>query len=638
MSITAAEFLSRLAVSSCFLAVTTLAIRFLLNRLQIRTSAVHTAVWTLALLQGFILAQCHVEIPWYEPQDNPIRLWAGPQAEVSQARGADSAETRALPVQQSNITDWSGYALFAWALVCGLILCCWCADYLRFVFREDSHKCDRDEWNAEWETVNRDSRVAAAIPLHISQNVGPLLYRRPFGYRVVVPYRLWTSVTASQRKLILRHELAHFERCDVWWSLLANLAALPHWFNPLAWYAARRLEQSLEWACDDKTRVFGDQQQTDYASTLLALGEYSAASTPKFATAIDGSELGGRIRRLLSNRRDGEKLSSRTLVVLAALTFIGIHLFRVDLVAQQTKGDGGLTDAHARLALLSIPGERILDPSVLSQSDADRLTLIGPLITDDELKRLADRTDLRSLRLFDTKVKGPGLRHLSSLNGLEQLVLAGPHVTDDWLESLPRLSGLRRMTISQTNVTTVGLQHLRRFPKLRTLDLRYSDFGDEALAVLEHLPNLRALYLGHTHVGDKTLARLRFTPKLTQLELKHTQVTDQGLRNLSHVPNLRYFSLASPHVKGPGTANLKYTERLQELQFVGENVSDVWLHSIPTLKALYWFQLHSTSVTSAGLKPVGSWTKLEDLYLTRCPAIEDDVTAPPEWPQPPENH
>jgi len=595
-------------------------------------------VWSLVLLQGFALANVHIEIPWYETPEATLHSSSKLEAGVQLGNVAHAQETRELPVLKTNNTDWAAYLFMAWIAVCGLLLFRWCMDYVRFVLRENSPECDCDEWNTEWETVKSNCRVSARITLHISQHIGPMLCRRPSEYRVVVPYKLWKSATTSQRQLILRHELAHFQRGDVWWSLIAHVAAIPHWFNPLAWYAARRVEQSLEWACDDKTIAFKCQRQTEYASVLLAISEYCSSSVPKCVTGINGSELGGRIRRLLSDSWKRDKLSSRTLAVLVAVVLLGGQLFRVDLVAQQPKAVDGVaqqqkadeikrTDEEMRLLHLMHAGKRVYDPTVLSETEEDDLALTGPLITDDELIRFLDNIGVDKLTFFDTKVTGPGLQHLNKLIYLEELVLIGPEVTNEWLANLPDLPALRRVTICQTNVADSGLLHLKRFPKLKTLDLRYTDLHDAALGVLEHLPNLRHLYLGSTQVGDDALANLRFTPGLTRLGLKHTEVTDEGLEQLRHVPYLVYFSLASRRVKGPGTANLKYLKRLGQLQFVGENVSDEWLRGIPALTELYWLQLYGTSITSAGLKPVGAWTKLEKLYLSNNNKIDDEVTA-----------
>ena len=97
---------------------------------------------------------------------------------------------------------------------------------------------------------------------------------------------------------MMRHELAHYQRYDVWKSLLAHLAALPHWFNPIAWLAVQRIEMCSEWACDDIVSRTGRDWSTNHAKALLMIGEL-ACQQPAWTAAASGGRLSMRIRRIL---------------------------------------------------------------------------------------------------------------------------------------------------------------------------------------------------------------------------------------------------------------------------------------------------------------------------------------------------
>ena len=75
---------------------------------------------------------------------------------------------------------------------------------------------------------------------------------------------------AMRRREVLTHELAHVERGDYAARLLAALVCAIHWFNPLAWMAARRLRDEQELACDDVV-LAGGAEPSDYAAHLLAV-------------------------------------------------------------------------------------------------------------------------------------------------------------------------------------------------------------------------------------------------------------------------------------------------------------------------------------------------------------------------------
>lgn len=75
----------------------------------------------------------------------------------------------------------------------------------------------------------------------------------------------WGSVRI---RATLAHEYAHIVRRDCLTQLLADLAVAVYWFNPIVWYARRRMATERERACDDLVLSVGVQPER-YASVLL---------------------------------------------------------------------------------------------------------------------------------------------------------------------------------------------------------------------------------------------------------------------------------------------------------------------------------------------------------------------------------
>ncbi len=71
-------------------------------------------------------------------------------------------------------------------------------------------------------------------------------------------------------RIVLAHESAHFLRGDLIWNLLAEVAVILYWLNPLAWRLRTYLRSESEFACDDLLLEKG-MGAKQYARELVAL-------------------------------------------------------------------------------------------------------------------------------------------------------------------------------------------------------------------------------------------------------------------------------------------------------------------------------------------------------------------------------
>lgn len=172
----------------------------------------------------------------------------------------------------------------------------------------------------DWRQAAEDSARALALrrvpTLAVSQEIpGPAVVggTRPM---VLLPPDVLTAPPAH-RTAILDHELAHVARRDILvtraWALLRAL----HWYNPLVWWAARRLDLAAECACDDAALRRGLSPR-DYAAMLVA-----TLRTPTRAGAI-GAGFGAapvveRVRWLASRRAGSAMARAERWLLLAAL-------------------------------------------------------------------------------------------------------------------------------------------------------------------------------------------------------------------------------------------------------------------------------------------------------------------------------
>jgi beta-lactamase regulating signal transducer with metallopeptidase domain len=111
----------------------------------------------------------------------------------------------------------------------------------------------------------------------------------------------------ARRRVVLLHELAHVRRLDLATRALAQAARAIHWFNPLVYLAARRLDAERERACDDLVLAAG-MRASEYAAHLveIARGISAARRWGAWAAAVpmaEPSRLEDRVHAILDAAR-----------------------------------------------------------------------------------------------------------------------------------------------------------------------------------------------------------------------------------------------------------------------------------------------------------------------------------------------
>jgi len=104
---------------------------------------------------------------------------------------------------------------------------------------------------------------------------------------------------AERLRIVLLHELAHVKRQDCLTHVLAQVACAAHWFNPLAWVAARHVRTERERACDDLVLASGTHGP-DYADQLIEVARVMRAG--RFPAVLAGASLAMAHRSQLEGR------------------------------------------------------------------------------------------------------------------------------------------------------------------------------------------------------------------------------------------------------------------------------------------------------------------------------------------------
>lgn len=88
---------------------------------------------------------------------------------------------------------------------------------------------------------------------------------------------------------ILKHELTHYKRRDIWYKLMLLLANALHWFNPCVWIMLREAATDLELVCDDIVAKNGDTAtRKAYSETILASIRHQKMADTSLSTNFYG--------------------------------------------------------------------------------------------------------------------------------------------------------------------------------------------------------------------------------------------------------------------------------------------------------------------------------------------------------------
>jgi len=113
---------------------------------------------------------------------------------------------------------------------------------------------------------------------------------------------------------IIRHELTHYKRKDIWVNLWIVIVSAIHWFNPFVHLMAKAVRTDCEMACDEAVVASNDVEwRKGYGETIIGFVGMSGAKTPTLSvltTSFFGASK-ERMKRRLSVIMDTKKKDRR---------------------------------------------------------------------------------------------------------------------------------------------------------------------------------------------------------------------------------------------------------------------------------------------------------------------------------------
>ena len=319
---------------------------FILRR---HSAAVRGLVWSLAIVGCLIVPLFSLTLPQWEvgvlpatPEGLEVDRWidsrqaaTSPVPIVSRplpSTAASSVQTAPTPVQPKPVTSESSapqlstsrtsLASLHWTV---WLTVCWVGGMLFLLVRLIVGI------GAVWHISIRSNAFSISIPQMHPGWKRPVSVRLSDSTTVPMVWGFFRPVILlptdadnwqpDRQRAVLLHELAHIQRQDWLMQTIAHITCAMYWFNPLLWFAVRRMQAEAEGACDDHVLNAG-YQSTDYAQHLVDIVRNIKATGIAKRSAVAmarSSKIEGRLRTVLAENRNRRPVT-KIAVAIGVLT------------------------------------------------------------------------------------------------------------------------------------------------------------------------------------------------------------------------------------------------------------------------------------------------------------------------------
>ena len=146
-----------------------------------------------------------------------------------------------------------------------------------------------------------------------------------------------SSISETDLKLVLTHELMHLKRKDLWVKMLALIAGTLHWFNPFVHVLRKDVSIWGELSCDEAlASEMSHEERKHYGEAILnTLDNHSGMNTAFYSPLCESKK---HIKRRLIRMLNVKK-TKKSITVLAVAAILTIGSIGLALAASSTGND-----------------------------------------------------------------------------------------------------------------------------------------------------------------------------------------------------------------------------------------------------------------------------------------------------------
>ena len=257
---------------------------------------------------------------------------------VTQPTEQAPAEQDETPEPSAPVFSLTGVLFVLWLAVGACFFCWHMAAYALFSHRiKASLTPPPAEALALFQQLEHSRRVGLAC----SNQVDTPMLMGIFHPVVVLPQSgpLFNGPALSA---VLRHELTHHRRGDLFYKWLVTLVTSLHWFNPLVHWMGRQIALDCELACDEAViRSMGPTQRMDYGDMLLMLAARQGRTSAGMAVTLceEKRQLKARLLGIKGYRKPGRATVCLALILGLLVVCCACTVVDVDPQPKATTGE-----------------------------------------------------------------------------------------------------------------------------------------------------------------------------------------------------------------------------------------------------------------------------------------------------------
>ena len=167
-------------------------------------------------------------------------------------------------------------------------------------------------------------RLSKTPDMIVSKNIMSPMIAGFLCPKLVLPEAVLNSFSEEQLKLVFIHEYTHYRKKDHIMNLILLVLNILHWFNPIIWFAIRKIKKDNEDVCDEMVlKHISEEGQFLYGKTILDLTEYSSQpKIPNSPMASTSDNIKNRIKTIYSFSKKKFKVIVLPVAIIISVTLL----------------------------------------------------------------------------------------------------------------------------------------------------------------------------------------------------------------------------------------------------------------------------------------------------------------------------